>query len=216
MNAEEAVSDNETASDETDRADTDQNASHEPRHRPAEKRSEGRRRRRRGPKPIADTTDSTEPTAAEGVQSTSATALAAVVSDNGSDINDGEALFATIPSAQTADIAPAEREEVPAEVNKAPETEAIQADVDRTEIERDMLGITAEGRAVNDPRVDARPVGKIKVQTAIGSVFGAEALPDAPHCANVAPRAANDPRGPRIDEPAANDELIEENEAADA
>ena len=54
------------------------------------------------------------------------------------------------------------------------------------------------------------------MQTAIGSVFGAEAFPDAPHFASAAPRAANDPRGPRIDEPAANDELIEENEAADA
>ena len=101
-------------------------------------------------------------------------------------------------------------------MNEAAETEAVQADSDHAENERDMSGITADGRAINDPRVDARPVGKITVQTAIGSVFGAEAFPDAPHFASAAPRAANDPRGPRIDEPAANDELIEENEAADA
>ena len=73
------------------------------------------------------------------------------------------------------------RAEEPAEVNEATETEAVQADSDHAENERDLSGITAEGRAINDPRVDARPVGKIKVQTAIASVFGAEAFPDAPH-----------------------------------
>ena len=216
MNTEESVSDSETAAEETDAADTEQDAAQEPRHRPAEKRSEGRRRRRRGPKPAADATGNTESTEAEGVQSASAAALSAVDSDNGSDTNDEEALFATIPSAQTTDVPSAESGEKPAEVNEAAETEAVQADSDHAENERDLSGITAEGRAINDPRVDARPIGKIKVQTAIGSVFGAEAFPDAPHFASAAPRAANDPRGPRIDEPAANDELIEENEAADA
>ena len=216
MNTEEAVSDSETAAEETDGAGTEQDDAQEPRHRPAEKRSEGRRRRRRGPKPVADATANTEPKAAEGVQSTSAAMLEAVDSDNGSDTNDEEALFATIPSAQTTDAPSAESGEEPAEVNEAPETEAVQADINHAEIERDLSGITTEGRAINDPRVDARPVGKIKVQTAIASVFGAEAFPDAPHFASAAPRAANDPRGPRIDELAANDELIEENEAADA
>ena len=40
MNTEESVSDSETASEETDAADTEQDAAQEPRHRPAEKRSE--------------------------------------------------------------------------------------------------------------------------------------------------------------------------------
>ena len=216
MSTDQAVSDSEIVAEETDGADTEQDAAQEPRHRPAEKRSEGRRRRRRGPKPVGDATGNTEPQAAEGVQSASAATLAAVDSDSGSDTNDEEALFATIPSAQTTDAPSAESGEEPADVNEAAETEAVQADSDHAENERDMSGITADGRAINDPRVDARPVGKITVQTAIGSVFGAEAFPDAPHFASAAPRAANDPRGPRIDEPAANDELIEENEAADA
>ena len=216
MNTDEAVSDSETAAEDTDGADTEQDASQEPRHRPAEKRSEGRRRRRRGPKPVPDTTGNTEPTAVEGVQSTSAATLAAVDSDNGSDASDEEALFATIPSAQTTGASTAESGEEPAEVNETAETEAVNTGSNQAKNQRDMSGITAEGRAINDPRVDARPVGKIKVQTAIGSVFGAEAFPDAQHFASAAPRAANDPRGPRIDEPAANDELIEENEAADA
>jgi len=216
MNGEEAVSEGESAAEDTDGADTDQEASEELRHRPAEKRSEGRRRRRRGPKPVADSTDTTEPTAAEGVQSTSAATLAAVDSDNGSDTTDEEALFATIPSAQTADAESAEREDAPAEVKETAQTDAIQPASDYTDIERDMSGITAEGRAINDPRVDARPVGNIRVQTAIGSVFGTEAFPDAPRYASEAPRAVNDPRGPRMEEPAANDDLIEGNEAADA
>ena len=216
MNTEEAVSDSETAAEETDGPASEQDDAQEPRHRPAEKRSEGRRRRRRGPKPVDGATANTEPKAAEGVQSTSAATLEAVDSDSGSDTNDEEALFATIPSAQTTDAPSAESGEKPAEVSEAAETEADQADSDHAENERDLSGITAEGRAINDPRVHARPIGKIKVQTAIGSVFGAEAFPDAPHFASAAPRAANDPRGPRIDEPAANDELIEENEAADA
>ena len=216
MNTEEAVSDTETAAEDTDGADTEQDASQEPRHRPAEKRSEGRRRRRRGPKPVPDTAGNMEPSAVEGVQSTSAATLAAVDSDNGSDASDEEALFATIPSAQTTDASNAESGEEPAEVNETVETEAVNTGSNQAKNQRDMSGITAEGRAINDPRVDARPVGKIKVQTAIGSVFGAEAFPDAQHFASAAPRAANDPRGPRIDEPAANDELIEENEAADA
>ena len=216
INTEEGVSDSETAVKEADGAGTDQDASEEPRHRPAEKRSEGRRRRRRGPKAGADATNTTEATTAEGAQSTSAATLAAVDSDNGTGATDEEELFATIPSAQTADAVSAEREDAPAEVNDPAETEAVQAGSDHAENERDFSGITAEGRAINDPRIDARPVGKINVQTAIGSVFGTEAFPDAPHFASTAPRAANDPRGPRIEEPAANDELIEENEAADA
>ena len=216
MNAEEAVSDSEAAAEDTDGADTEQDASQEPRHRPAEKRSEGRRRRRRGPKPAPDTAGNTEPTAVEGVQSTSAATLADVDSDNGSDASAEEALFATIPSAQTTDASTAESGEEPPEVNETVEIEAVNTGYNQAKNQHDMSGITAEGRAINDPRIDARPVGKIKVQTAIGSVFGAEAFPDAQHFASAAPRAANDPRGPRIDEPAANDELIEENEAADA
>ena len=218
INVEEVMSTSGAVADESDGKDTDQEAPQEPRHRPAEKRSEGRRRRQRGAsKLVADTTaDDTDSAVAEGVQSTSAATLAAVDSDNGSDTNDVEALFATIPSAQTADAVSAGSEEAPAEVTKTATIEVVRPDSDHTDIELDMSGITAEGRAINDPRVDARPIGEITIQTAIGSVFGTEAFPNAPHYASTAARAANDPRGTRIDEPAATDEFNEENEAADA
>ena len=216
LNAEEAVNDSEATPEEADGTDSDQNASQEPRHRPSEKRSEGRRRRRRGPKPAEGLTESNESSATEGVQPTSAATLASVDSDNVSDTNDAEALFATIPSAQTADAVSGGSEEAPAEVTETAEIEGVQFDSAQPAIERNTTGITADGRAVNDPRVDARPIGEITVQTAVSSVFGTEDFPDAPHYASDAPRAANDPRGPRVDEPAANDELIDENEAADA
>jgi ribonuclease E len=216
LNVEEAVNDSEATPEEADGTDSDQNASQEPRHRPSEKRSEGRRRRRRGPKPAPDLTENNESSATESVQPTSAATLASVDSDNVLDTNDAEALFATIPSAQTADAPSAGSEEAPTAVTETAEIEEVQFDSAQPAIERNTTGITADGRAVNDPRVDARPIGEITVQTDVSSVFGTEDFPDAPHYASDAPRAANDPRGPRIDEPAANDELIEENEAADA
>jgi ribonuclease E len=212
MNADEAVLDGDTSADETNDADAEQETSQEPRHRPTEKRSEGRRRRRRGPRPSADAVAETEATPTEGVQSASAAELASV--DASTNTEDTDTLFATIPSAQTAETESSVSEDAPTQVAEASDSEQVQREVDSTSI--DTSGITADGRAINDPRVDARPIGDVAVKTAIGSVFGTEAFPDAPHFASEAPRAANDPRGPIIDEPAANDELIEENEVAGA
>ena len=212
MNADEAVLDGDTSADETNEADAEQETSQEPRHRPTEKRSEGRRRRRRGPKPAADAVVESEATPTAGVQSTSAAELASV--DASTNTEDTDTLFATIPSAQTAETESSVSEDAPTQVAEASDSEQAQREVDSTSIDRS--GITADGRAINDPRVDARPIGDVAVKTAIGSVFGTEAFPDAPHFASKAPRAANDPRGPIIDEPAANDELIEENEVAGA
>ena len=78
-----------------------------------------------------------------------------------------------------------------------------------------LFGVSASGQSFSiSPRFLHGPGSQM--QTAIGSVFGTEAFPDATHFANAAPRAANDPRGPRTDEPVVNDELIEENQAVDA
>ncbi len=213
MNADEAVIDSDAATEESDDADNEQEAPQEPRHRPSDKRTEGRRRRRRGPKPATDAVIDSESATTEAVQSTSAAELASVSVDGASGADDAEALFATIPSAQTSESgAP---EDSPAEVAETTGSEdAIEPD--EALLEPSATGITAEGRAINDPRGDARSIGKITVRTAIGTVFGTEAFPDAPHFSSQAPRAANDPRGPKIDAPAANDELIEENEVADA
>ena len=57
-------------------------------------------------------------------------------------------------------------------------------------------GINAEGRAVNDPRVDPRPVGEVAITTAQISLFPEHAAPAVQPSGRVAPRAVNDPRGP--------------------
>lgn len=62
--------------------------------------------------------------------------------------------------------------------------------------------MTENGRAINDPRVDARPVTEITVETARRALFHAKAFPDAIQITNNPERAANDPRGPRPTEPA--------------
>jgi ribonuclease E len=216
MSSDEAALDNEAVNEETEAADADQEAAQEPRHRPAEKRSEGRRRRRRGPKPVADAATENESTTSEKAQVQSAADLASVASDTATDGDDAEALFATIPSAQTAEVEHGSSEDSPSEVANLSGVEEAQSESDDASIASDTAGITADGRAINDPRVDARPIEEITVHTAIGSVFGTGVFPDAPHYASEVPRAANDPRGPRFEEPAANDELISENEVADA
>ena len=61
----------------------------------------------------------------------------------------------------------------------------------------DPAGLSAEGRALNDPRVAPSPVGDVPVETARIALFA-----EAPAPAVAAPdrrvsRASNDPRGPR-------------------
>ena len=58
-------------------------------------------------------------------------------------------------------------------------------------------GITAGGRATNDPRVDARPVGVVEIITSHKTLFSENAAPPAAPSERNVPRASNDPRGPR-------------------
>ncbi|MBL6908099.1 Rne/Rng family ribonuclease [Luminiphilus sp.] len=186
----------------------------EARHRPSEKRTEGRRRRRRGPKPelaaVEPSADSSAVAAAE---------LKTVAEDADTRIEDSveDDLFATIPSAQaeTDDTVDAEASVETPQTATAPESE-LPAEAGVAETAVSTAGITSSGRAINDPRVAAKPVGNIDVQTALGAVFGGESFPDAIHVLSDAPRAVNDPRGPRAGTDAANDEVIEENDVADA
>jgi ribonuclease E len=60
-----------------------------------------------------------------------------------------------------------------------------------------MNGITLGGRACNDPRVDARPVGMVEITTSHGRLFSENVAPPAKPIDRIVPRASNDPRGPR-------------------
>ncbi len=62
---------------------------------------------------------------------------------------------------------------------------------------RSTDGITANGRAINDPRVDARPVGVVECITSHRALFSETVQPPAQSSGRIVPRASNDPRGPR-------------------
>ena len=61
----------------------------------------------------------------------------------------------------------------------------------------DPSGLTADGRAVNDPRVAPSPVGDVPVETARMALFAEAPAPAVAAPDRRVPRASNDPRGPR-------------------
>jgi ribonuclease E len=60
-------------------------------------------------------------------------------------------------------------------------------------------GLSANGRACNDPRVEARPVELVEITTSYTPLFSAVMAPPAQPGTRILPRASNDPRGPRPD-----------------
>lgn len=80
-----------------------------------------------------------------------------------------------------------------ATANTVDAVEAVEAVVE----EADMSGLSAEGRAINDPRIMPKPVTETAVQTELTLLFAAsEARPVSVVPQNI-PRASNDPRGPK-------------------
>ena len=65
------------------------------------------------------------------------------------------------------------------------------------EVSVDLSGLTTEGRAVNDPRVDPKPVAEVAVVTERGELFTTQEAPPVSVIHRNAPRASNDPRGPK-------------------
>jgi ribonuclease E len=82
-------------------------------------------------------------------------------------------------------------EPAPAPVATASEAAASEAPVARP------AGLTADGRAANDPRVAPRQVQEVAITTAHLTLFREEQFPPVAASGQVAPRASNDPRGPR-------------------
>ena len=215
-----------TDADSTDETSAGENA--EPRHRPADKRSEGRRRRRRGAK-----TDvaATEQTATETNSGNTAAAISAetLVAAAGNDAeapkDDSAEIFATVQSATVTGASEEAQPMVPANAAVASESNDVDLSSDESEPAIadsqtgpetvDRSGITENGRAINDPRVDAKPITEIRVETAKRALFSSEAFPDAVKIANNPERAANDPRGARATEAEAGKDS-EENNAQEA
>ena len=66
--------------------------------------------------------------------------------------------------------------------------------------EADHGGMHSSGRAVNDPRVTAKPVVAVEVHTTLSTLFSGHEAPPVSIVARNIPRASNDPRGPRSQE----------------
>ena len=189
------------------------------RRRPAEKRTEGRRRReRRAVEAVtpedsdtATEVDLSPPTAetdavAEAVEVASSEALSAAFEP----VAEPEAAAVSVQADALAAVS------VIAEVVEAAEDTLAdkptprlvdEADAQRSSAEvigdvigalvRDTSGITDSGRAVNDPRIAPKPIVETQIVTEQAQLF---ARPEAPPVTVVqqdVPRASNDPRGPR-------------------
>lgn len=180
--------------------------SQEARHRPANQRGEGRRRRRRGPKPEAvEATQETTEAQSESVLDTAT--LDAVVATEQAETAPGTApdIFATVEDSTVAasDEPPVASVTVVDDASAAVETSAQEA--------IDTSGIGDDGRAVNDPRVAPVPITQVTVASLNLTLFSEVVAPDAEAIVSNAPRAANDPRGPK-----AGDSSITESEAEEA
>ena len=117
--------------------------------------------------------------------------------------DDSAEIFATIQSASVTEISEDAQSMEAATAAVASESSNIDsrldisnpviADSQTTPESADLSGMTEDGRAINDPRVDAKPITEIRVETAKRALFSSEAFPDAMKIANNPERAANDP-----------------------
>ncbi len=246
--------DSDTDADDTanEQGDDDGETQGPARHRPAEMKREGKRRRRRGPKPevmnddgaaedvaepqdetpvvleAADvssaqvvtaeqaidpetgTTDEvpmtepagTEPAdiaaAADNLEASTANPVSA--EDNTEQATDDEVSAQAEPTAATTAATTAVDQasaEPLAGANEAVDTNEPASNASASSATDDRSGLTDQGRAINDPRVAAKPVTEISVRTEQRPLFPVEQAPALTMVPSDVPRASNDPRGPR-------------------
>ena len=99
------------------------------------------------------------------------------------------------PDTGDAIAEPAVAEEPQAEVESSVE-EATEPTTVEEEQPTPAAGLTSEGRASNDPRVQPRPVVDVAISTAHPTLFTDRVAPPVVASGKIAPRAENDPRGP--------------------
>ena len=227
--------DNAESNDQSVQAANTEDTSESARHRPSDKRSEGRRRRQRGPKLVtpednasadvaavkneAGETEALAEAPANAVAESTSQALGSVTDQidllgeaaNGvSETEEPSEVAPTEDAQSTAEIAePASPEPTPQPVEAASETqtiadataelksEEIPAEATQSTQEIDRSGVTPAGRAVNDPRVDPRPIGEVDVETLRQALFLEQEAPPVSIVSRDIPRASNDPRGPK-------------------
>lgn len=104
---------------------------------------------------------------------------------------------------ETVDAAPevVEAEAIEEEPAVAePVAEVVEAPAEEAPVNIPATGLTDSGRACNDPRVEARPVGEVEITTRQIILFSENIAPAAPASGKLVARAANDPRGPATEE----------------
>ncbi|MCP5131129.1 MAG: ribonuclease E [Pseudomonadales bacterium] len=212
------------AQEQNNPASDSQDQSDKPRKRPSDmKRGEPQRRRRsRGRKPDTATADATteenntvatgQADVIEGSDTTPVTNVvdlapeatseaSATGTDNSAELavaGQVELPLETATAVADDEIAVAEVE-TPAPAAAAPEVLAEQAPVPAPKAEKPR-GLTEQGRAVNDPRVSARPVGVVEIVTTHPALFTDFVAPPVAPSDRITPRASNDPRGPAVPE----------------
>ncbi len=212
------------ATTDSDGPDTDDTSESQDsaRHRPADKRNEGRRRRRRGPKPVevaqeapeaespADGANPAEVVNSDPVATEPDTTLKedAPVSEAPAEVNepvavaDHESEAEPTESPEAVDAAPTMTETSEPETIATP-AQSVAVEVQPTPVEEietvvtDRSGLTETGRAVNDPRVEPKPVGDVNVMTLREALFREQQAPPVSVVDRNVPRASNDPRGPK-------------------
>ena len=185
-----------------------------PRKRPQDQRGDDKpRRRRRGNRPAEGTVeaeaavaDTQESQAVTEVQSPEApapeTSIEAAVEAPVEAVAES-AVEAAEPVAETIVEASPEVKETPVEetitaaaddeVSVEPQAEAeVPATAGMTE---SAEGITESGRASNDPRIKAKPVDSVQIDTAHPELFSGDIAPPVVQSGAQPQRAENDPRG---------------------
>ena len=194
-----------------------------PRKRPSDmKRGEPQRRRRNRSRNTDKETAETDVANAESNQedlaATAASALPLMEAD-ASPVAEISAEVVAAPEAAPAAAPETGQAELPLEVavsrdsavaeavEETPEPVAAEPVAEETVAEPAALqepakgaGLTEAGRAYNDPRVEARPVGVVEIVTAHPALFSDVVAPPVQPSGKVAPRASNDPRGQLVQE----------------
>ncbi len=184
-----------------------------PRKRPSDmKRGEPQRRRRnRGRRPDAEAGVGIAAEAVEELESAPDAAEAAVESFG--DALAADALAAVVATAGSGQAVALEQVDLPLEPVVEPMAADVPAAVSNPRPERvpapaaaiastvrvqeapKTTGITDMGRAINDPRVSARPVGVVEITTTQRPLFGDFVAPPVVPAGRIVQRASNDPRG---------------------
>jgi ribonuclease E len=193
------------------------------RRRPAEKRNEGRRRRQRQSVEVDTEVTSAQPTAdtnsevsdnhqaatealAEPVEIASSEALSAAFTESDSStaseqVVEEQAQTELHPSSVVEAIETAKTEAAKAMVTETTQESGGSGGDDGSVSDQPAaqpaLGITAAGRAVNDPRISPKPITDTSVTTEQGQLFWQPEAPPVTVVERDVQRASNDPRGPR-------------------